>query len=385
MSGIFITRRITKLQERGIECDVYSFFIKDCWILELIKKLYRTAFKIPQQKFTPFFHIDDIEYKFIPLKLSIFDRLFYHQRIGEKMAHCIINSIDIKEYNVVHGHWIYPHGYAASLIKKQTGIPCIISAHGSDIHTAPRKDEIVKRKTLYTLENADKIMFVSKALLETAMNIGYNGKNAIVIPNGVDIASFTIKEKHSTRKQLGIFEDNTFYIGYIGNLVEVKRADKLPEIFDYVRSELSNIKFIIIGDGHLQKNIKEECSVKKLDVLFTGIISPDQIPTWMNCLDILVLPSRDEGFGSVIIEAHACGIPVVASDVGGIPEAMGDFKFIVPDGNNFEKRFAEQIISVLVTQTINREKIRFSTLKYSWENTINEEINIYKEVIGDMK
>jgi len=80
----------------------------------------------------------------------------------------------------------------------------------------------------------------------------------------------------------------------------------------------------------------------------------------MNAMDVMILPSRNEGFGAVIIEAQACGVPVVGSSNGGIPEAIGDGGIVVEEGENFEKRFAEAVINFLenpIDSNYIREKL----------------------------
>jgi len=178
-----------------------------------------------------------------------------------------------------------------------------------------------KRKERYVeiLEKASKVIFVSNALLKKAKSFGYSGKNAVVIPNGYDPAVFKPMDKDTVRKELGIYKGNTHYISIVGNLVPIKRADKLPEIFKKIAKDLPNTRFIIVGDGVLRDRILKE--MKDLDVVFVGRVPQKEVAKYMNAMDVMILPSRNEGFGAVCIEAQACGTCVIGSSNGGIPEA----------------------------------------------------------------
>jgi len=98
-------------------------------------------------------------------------------------------------------------------------------------------------------------------------------------------------------------------------------------------------------------------------------------------MDVMILPSRNEGFGCVVLEAQACGVPVVGSDNGGIPEAIGNGGIVVPDGHNFEERFAKNVVAML-NNLIPSSKLRSRALMYNWTVIIKKEINIYNEVFN---
>jgi glycosyltransferase involved in cell wall biosynthesis len=102
----------------------------------------------------------------------------------------------------------------------------------------------------------------------------------------------------------------------------------------------------------------------------------------MNLFDVLILPSRNEGWGCVISEAYACGIPVVGSDAGGIPEAMGGLGVVVPDGDDFEKRFAGAVCEVLNKNHVSEKQDLIDTAsRNTWEQCIMKEIGVYKSLL----
>jgi glycosyltransferase involved in cell wall biosynthesis len=233
-----------------------------------------------------------------------------------------------------------------------------------------------KRKERYIaiLENASKCIFVSEALLEKAKSFGYSGQNAAVIPNGYDPEIFKPVDKDTVRKELGIYKKGAHYVGFVGNLIHIKRADKLPEIFGKIAKEFSNTRFLIVGDGVLRDKILKE--MEGLDVVFAGRVPQVEVAKYMNAMDVMVLPSRNEGFGAVCIEAQACGTCVIGSSNGGIPEAIGFDEYVVEEGENFEERFAKKVVDIL-KNGYDRDRLIQRARNFTWERTSQREIEVY--------
>jgi len=101
-------------------------------------------------------------------------------------------------------------------------------------------------------------------------------------------------DKNEVRKQLGIYTEGYKYVGFVENLIEIKRADKLVKIFDRIRQKVENAKFIVVGDGYLRKKMEQKAKEKRLDVIFTGRLSQYEVVIYMNAMDVTVLPSRKE-------------------------------------------------------------------------------------------
>lgn len=377
MSAIFITRRIKKLQERGVSCDLFFFSEKTGWSSRLLAKL----LKRPSFKEKSAITVDSVQYDPLPVALSFWDMAFYYHRIGRVLVDAVKKKINLAEYDLIHAIWIYPHGFIASLLKQETGIPCVISAHGSDIHTDPFKNPKSIDSIVFALKYADRVLFNNLKLLETAKKLGYSGNNSIVISNGVDTDQFVPMIKEKARADLGLSPLDAKFVGFVGNLKWVKRADRLPEIFYEVAKQSGNAQFVVIGDGKLRREIERKCKAYNLKVEFTGRIDHHIMRLWMNALDVLILPSRNEGFPNVCIEAQSCGCPVVGSNAGGIPEAIGDGGFIVADtGVNFEKNFSAAVIRLL-EKPLPQEQLRNRALQFDWDRVIVKQIDLYKDVL----
>lgn len=373
--GTFIANRINQLVLQNVNINLLILNHRDTKLVEIIKKIIKKA---PNDKGVPL-NNERTHSNLIDIRLGLWGRVLL-LRLYSSLAKIIAKDhIKNKKVDLIHAHRVFPEGYIASKIHEYTGVPYIVTAHGSDIHTLPKERPGLKKVILETLENSKKNIFVSSHLKSIAEEFGYRGNNSTVIPNGVDTDLFKLYPMVEVENKLKIKKNDKKIVGFVGGLTTVKRADKLPDICYKIHSVL-NTEFVIIGDGSLKYIIENSFKSYQLNFMFTGKISPDQVALWMNVFDILILPSRQEGFGCVVLEAQACGCPVVGSNAGGIPEAIGLGGLIVEDGDNFADRFAGAVTHLL-KKPPNVEDLIRNASKYSWPVIIEKEIEIYKEAI----
>ncbi|HOJ89410.1 MAG TPA: glycosyltransferase, partial [Pseudothermotoga sp.] len=119
-------------------------------------------------------------------------------------------------------------------------------------------------------------------------------------------------------------------------------------------------------------------------VVFAGRVPQTEVAKYMNAMDVMVLPSRQEGFGAVVIEAQACGTCVIGSNNGGIPEAIGFSEYVVEEGDNFEERFAKRVVEVL-REGYDMNRLLERAKGFTWRNTVFVETRIYRNVLGLLK
>ena len=380
--GVFIYERLKQLQYQQIPFEVYT-------PENQYSKLIQVTYKLLKQKIlkTRVIEWDLASKQKIPqdnvTTLSlILSRIFPPLRL-KKMVRTVERSMSFENDNVIHAHWTYPHGYVATHIAKKHNIPCIVTAHGSDIHTNPRKNKLIKKYTLKTLNSADKVIFVSHALLDSAKELGYSGENAVVIPNGIDVKYFYPMEKEEALKKTGWEQTKRYVVGFVGNLIPVKRADKFVEIFSEIQKRVQEVEFILVGDGDLADDIRLSASLSGLTVTFAGRVPHEDVCCWMNLFDVMILPSRNESWGCVVQEAYACGVPVVGAAVGGIPENLGGLCPSVADGDGFAMRFAAEVCKVLTGESlVDSKSLIDKAQSYTWEVCIEKEIEIYQELIS---
>jgi glycosyltransferase involved in cell wall biosynthesis len=185
----------------------------------------------------------------------------------------------------------------------------------------------------YVLRNADFVIGRSSEAVEVIRRKGYRG-SAQTIPNGVDPAIFRPMDREQCRRELGI---SGFLVGYIGRLVPEKG---LFDLVEAVSRCPADVHAIFVGDGPLKEKLLELGDGpnlrNRIHVLPARPLK--ELPRLMNALDVLALPSHTTGrwkeqFGRVIIEAHACGLPVIGTSSGAIPEVVGNGGLIVPEGD----------------------------------------------------
>jgi glycosyltransferase involved in cell wall biosynthesis len=359
--GIFNFRRVEQLIKKGIKVEVISYNN----ILQKKKISFKKRYNLKAIGFDIDLDVNVINY----INLPIFKNF---------LLYAIKNIFINKQFDLIHSHFIW-NGYLCSMLKKKFGIPYILTVHGSDIHTEPFINEKKWKIAVQSIENAEKMIFVSKYLLDKAKEFGYEKQDYEIIPNGIDPLLFRVIPEIENKFKFK--KDNEKIVGFVGGLDPVKRVEIFPEMFFIITKKLVNVKFLIIGDGALRKKMEEGFEKYGISdkVMMTGNVHPDDIPYYMNNMDILLLPSEKEGFPCVIMEAFSCGLYVVTSNNGGIPEAVGDCGIIVDDGDDFILRFSDAISKAL-SRIVDKNKLLERASLYSWEKIVESEINVYIEI-----
>lgn len=239
-SGIFITKRLKEYKKLGVEFIAVSLAPKDKGrILDLLRRFLNKHLKTPLEEF------EGVSFKPVFMERDVFDiviQKFWQKKIFEDFTDQFTKQIvqGFPNHDIIHAHGMYlpaPAGVVARKVSEIWNVPYVITLHGSDVNLNMARDD-VRDIYIETLDKASKCIFVSRRLLETAIFFCYSGKNAVVIPNGY---VFKPMDKDTVRKELGIYKENTYYVGFVGNLIPIKRADKLPEIFRKVAKDLQTL------------------------------------------------------------------------------------------------------------------------------------------------
>lgn len=233
----------------------------------------------------------------------------------------------------------------------------------------------------YTLRNADYAVGRSAEAVRILRDKGYEGP-AEVVPNAVDHELFRPLDRDACRQQLGL---SGFVVGYVGRLVEEKG---LTDLLDAIRLCPPNVELVLVGSGPLQNELERLAAVADLKgrVHFLGARPLDQLPQIMNALDVLALPSRTtsrwkEQFGRVIIEAHACGIPVIGSNSGAIPDVIGQAGRVVPerDPAALARALSELAANPGLARELGLAGRRQVEHEYTWQRVAQRMAAIYRK------
>jgi glycosyltransferase involved in cell wall biosynthesis len=252
--------------------------------------------------------------------------------------------------DVVLGYWAHPDGEAAVRAARQVGVPAAIMVGGSDVLVLTLQPSR-RRKIVQVLQSADAVIAVSQDLKEKLIHFGVPPHKIHVVYRGVDRTLFAPGDQGVARQRIGIPIEGPVLLS-VGRMVEVKGLDVLLEACSHLCRQRLAFHLYLVGDGPLRKSLEEQSRSLGLSdaISFVGVQSYDQLPDWYRAADLMVLPSRSEGVPNVLREAKACGIPFVASRVGGIAEiAREPHDKLVPPGDPLA--LAEAIARGLTTPT----------------------------------
>ena len=248
-----------------------------------------------------------------------------------------------------------------------------------------------KKKKMYALIEkilaikTDKIINISKNEYESALkNKIASPKKMCIIENGIDFTKFVDCERRriETRKKYNI-KENDIVIGVVGRISEQKDPITSTKAFNSIHNKFSNTKMMFVGDGDLRQKITEYARQNNTenDIIITGWVN--NVEKYIPAFDIAILPSKWEGFGLVLIEYMACDKPMIASNVGGIPNIITNNEngFLIEPTNNDE--LTEKIERIINNKEIQQkfiEKNKEYRKKYDIKNVIRKHEEIFKNI-----
>lgn len=247
----------------------------------------------------------------------LFDFPPYETALTSTLVHVITNN----NLDLLHVHYAIPHASAAYfanqiLKKKGKNIPFITTLHGTDI-TLVGKDQTFAPVVTFSINESDAITAVSNNLREETYKHFAVEKDIHVIPNFVDIDRFRQTDKEHFKKMLA--PNGERILAHVSNFRKVKRVDDVVRVFQKVHQQLPS-KLLMIGDGPERQNAEELCRSLDIcqDIRFLG--KQEQMDEILSITDLFILPSQTESFGLSALEAMACGVPVISTNAGGLPE-----------------------------------------------------------------
>jgi glycosyltransferase involved in cell wall biosynthesis len=282
---------------------------------------------------------------------------------------------------VIDAHFAYPDGYAATLLGKWLKVPVTITLRGTEVPLSktPRRRHLIK-----ALDRATRVFSVSDSLRRHVVSLGANSDKINVVGNGVDIHRFYQLPCSDARKKLGLPEHARVLIT-VGGLVERKGFHRVIELLPEIRKVYPEILYLIVGgasaEGDWSEHLKQMVNELRVsdNVKFLGVVSPDELNIFLSAADIFVLPTRNEGWANVILEAMACGLPVIATDVGGNSEVIcrQELGAIVP----FEDREA---LKIAILDALNNDWDADTIINYakenSWDDRVKTLVNSFVEI-----
>lgn len=373
--GPFVFEEARFLAKKGVEVHVITQHNTGAAREEIIEGVHVHRFRwLKPKEFKALIYFSGLvdNFRLLTYLISLFFTLIW-----------ITKKYDLKLY---HAHHTIPTGFVAIVIAKIMRVPVVVTAHLMDITThgadaGPlenikdfESNFIFRRLIRFSLNSSNKIIAVSGDLASKIELMGIN-KDITILRNAVDISRFKPSKNIEMRHKHKI-EDHEVLILFIGHLEPFKGIFELLDAFNSIKTKHENCKLMIIGEGHDEQRVKETVSNFELDnsVIFKGKVSPETIQNYYQMADIFTLPSYTEGLPLVVIESMACGLPVVVSTVGGIPELVKDEDngFLVPPRDSLS-------LTRKLERLVDSEKLRIKIGNRALE-TVDDEFNIDKKV-----
>lgn len=370
-----IRGEFTAIHNRVKEFKKNGKFIVDVYVFgEYFDNITNFLKRTKQKEMKSVFELENVTYNCIWYKRSHFDNIthrLFKRRTAVEIGRITRTSERFKEYDLIYANSLFT-AHIGLKLKQKYNIPFICMWHGSSIHTVPFNDKNVFKRTCVILENADMNLFVSDELLTTARKIASNFKGEISY-NGIDtnvFCRFEDEYRLTLRKEKGI-APNEKCVAFIGNCLPVKNIQYLPTLFAEITKKHNDVKFLIVGKGHFAKFFVGS----KLNITYVNEVKNSDMPHWYNCMDLIVMPSINEGLPMTCLEATACGTPFVGSRVGAIADVVG-VENTVEHNNDFNDKF-----SALCIKCLNDNKVVHLHEKFKLNNIIENEIKIIDSLL----
>ncbi|VAX05407.1 group 1 glycosyl transferase [hydrothermal vent metagenome] len=280
-------------------------------------------------------------------------------------------------FDLIDAHYFYPDGVAAVMLAKKLGKPVIITARGSDLNLIPQYT-IPRKKILWATRNADALVTVCQALKDVLLGMGGAEEKVTVLRNGVDLKKFIPPEDRAAlRKDFGLGGKTLLSVG---NLVELKGHHLIIEALN----ELPDFELIIVGNGEEHENLERqiESSGYKNRIKMIGVVEHSKLKDYYGAADALVLASSREGWANVLLEAMACGCPVLATNAGGSSEIVAEHAA----GVLVQSRSVEGIVQglkKLFTKLPERQSTRKYAEKFGWQETTKGQVKLFERVLSN--
>ncbi len=277
-------------------------------------------------------------------------------------AHLAMRRAKGKRYDVVLGAYAYPDACGAILAAKAARLPVVVKCHGSDLNRVP-EHLLARLQMEQLLPRAERVVCVSEKLAEAAQLLDVPEDRIDVVYNGIDRERFHPRDRDEARRALGLGDLGRIVL-YVGHLADHKGAQDLFDASERLAQTHPDATVVFVGDGPLLATLQRSSRVRAV-----GRVPHERIATYLAACDVLSLPSWDEGMPNVVREAHACGRPVVATRVGGIPEAVYHEALgrLVPPSN--PPALAEALAAQLDAAPISAERIVALAEVPSWEES----------------
>ncbi len=283
-------------------------------------------------------------------------------------------KLDAESFDVVDAHYFYPDGVAAARVARTLRRPLVISARGSDINLIGNMPP-ARRRMLEAANASQALVAVSAALAQRMQSMGMPADRMHVLRNGVDMQAFELHPRLEARRRMKLQEAGALVLG-VGNLV----AEKNFEMLIRAAAQMPEVRLLIVGQGpragalHTLGNTLAPGRVDWRDNM-----PQSELRYAYAAADVLALPSLREGWPNVLLEAIACGTPVVAADVGGVAEIIRDGApgMVISHG---DVAAWARALAAMIDAGLPPERVRQYAQQFGWDEVVTRQCALYEDV-----
>lgn len=312
--------------------------------------------------------------------------VFQHPPYDLALAAKMADVINREELDILHVHYAMPHAICAILAKQMCNrdVKIVTTLHGTDI-TVLGIDSSLTQMIKFGIEQSDRVTAVSHSLVDQTKEMLHTEREIDVIYNFVDEREYYRKPELQLKEDYGIGEDESVLI-HISNFRRVKRVTDVIRTFANVR-EKGAAKLLLVGDGpeySVCHQLVRDMDLEN-DVLFLG--KQENVSELLSISDLKLLLSEKESFGLVLLEAMACGVPCIGTNIGGIPEVIdhGETGYIAELGNIEQMSyFANKILEdTHLHQNMSSKAKEVVNDKFATGTILRQYENLYEQVLNN--
>ena len=366
--GIFVENRLRRLVEAGV--TVTEVVAPVPWFFSTHARFgaYATWAAVPARERRHGIGISHPRYPMLPRVGFWLQPWLMYRAVRQHLRRApdVADNIDL-----IDAQFYYPDGVAAHWLSRDLGVPFVITARGTDVNLVPRSP--LPRRLIRSAGNsAAGSITVCAALKDSLVDLGVPEPSITVVRNGVDLARFTPGDREAARAKLDLHGTVLLSVGHLierkGHHLVVEALARLPEV-----------KLVIVGEGP-ERAALEALSARTGTadrVQFAGELPHSELPLHYQAADALVLASSREGCANVLLEAMACGTPVVATPVWGTPEIVAD----CAAGKLTKDRSVDALVRAigdLLADPPARAATRRYAERFSWRTAVDLQLGVYR-------
>jgi glycosyltransferase involved in cell wall biosynthesis len=277
-------------------------------------------------------------------------------------------TLFVKRWQALIGSWGFPDAVATSVVGRLTSTPVLMKVHGTDVNDyldVPSK----RWQIMSAVRHSRAVMCASAALSDRLVKAGAQRQRVHAIYNGVDSSRFFPARNLQVRATLGIPSDAQMLL-FIGNLKPAKGCVDLLDAFIATAGSQPELHLVVIGDGAARVTMTQRAAQAGLAARLhlVGKVEHELLPDWFAATDLFCLPSHNEGVPNVVLEAMACGVPVLATRVGGIPEVVPEFAGVLVPAQDGPALAAA--LSAALARPWDAALIAAHARSFSWDTNI---------------